>query len=85
MAPYVGGWILMAIVMFGCSSNQQSVRVSNLINNMSPEFETLALSRQQRLIRQAHALDVNARQLADDVDQLFLIYRPLRLSIFAVP
>lgn len=75
----------MAIMMIGCSSNQQAIRVEDMIKNMSPEFETVSLSHQQRMIRQARALDLNARQLADDVDQLLLLYRPLRLSIFAIP
>ena len=81
----VSGCLLVAVLAIGCSSRQQPTRVSDMLGNMSPDFETIALSHDQRLVRQARSVDVNLRQLTDDIDNVLLIYRPLRLSIYPIP
>ncbi len=53
--------------------------------DMSPEFETVALSHEQRMIRQARAMDTTARQLHDDWDQFWLLRRPLRMTVYSIP
>lgn len=77
--------VLMVVLAFGCTNQQQTVTVEGMLHDMSPGFETVALSHRQRLIRQARAMDLNSRQLVDDIDKLLLVYRPRRLTIFPVP
>ena len=80
------GWMMiMAVLAFGCSHNQQEIRLEHMLKDMSPGFETVSLSHYQRLVRQARALDLNERQLADDWDNVLLMYRPFRSSIYSIP
>ena len=74
--------ILSVLSVGGCS---EPTKIEALRGNMSPEFETVALSHEQRLNRQARAIDTTARQFHDDWDGFFLIDRPLRLSIYPIP
>lgn len=64
----------------GCSGSAQQGRME-----MSPGFETIALSHEQKLVRHARTLDTNSRQLVDDLDRLLLIDRPMRMSIYPIP
>lgn len=52
---------------------------------MSPGFETIALSHEQNAVRHARTLDTNSRQLVDDIDRILLIDRPMRMSIYPIP
>ena len=80
------GVLMMVVLATGCSTTaSEAITVERLLKDMSPGFETLALSHQQRLIRQARTVDINGRQFNDDLDKFFLTYRPLRLTIYPMP
>ena len=78
----LSGVVLICFAIGGCS---EPTMVETLLNNMSPEFESIALSHEQRIIRHARAIDTNGRQLWDDLDNVFLLDRPLRLSPYPIP
>jgi len=75
--------LLFSLAAGGCSTQTPTVETLRL--DMSPGFETIALSHKQRLIRQARAIDTTLRQLPDDVDKALLIYRPLRMTPYPIP
>ena len=80
-------WILGAVIAasllaVGCTKPSM---IDTVLLDMSPGFETIARSHEQRMIRQARTLDTNHRQLYDDIDRILLIYRPLRLSNYSIP
>jgi len=80
------GWMMVvAMLVLGCSNHQQAIRLEHMLYDMSPGFETVSLSHFQRMVRRARALDLNERQLADDVDNIMLVRRPLRSSIYSIP
>lgn len=81
----VCGLAMIATLATGCQTDARPFTVQEMLGNMSPSFETLALSRQQRQIRQARTLDLHGRQLANDLDKIFLTYRPLRLAHYTIP
>ncbi len=80
-------WILLLAVLAGggCNTGGQPMTVQQVLSDMSPGFETVARSHHQRLIRQARAVDINTRQLVNDLDSIFLTYRPLRLTPYPIP
>ncbi len=87
-----GAWIcsltvVALLTLGGCSQtvSQRSVTLQTVLHDMSPNFESVALSHDQGVIRRARAVDINARQLHDDLTQFFLMNRPLRMSIYAIP
>ena len=78
---------VVAVSALGCQASggaDSGINVENMLSDMSPGFETVGLSHQQRLIRQARAVDLDARQLADDLDHLLFLDRPLRMSIYPI-
>ena len=85
-AARVIGVVVTAAWMIGCHADGggSDINVESMLSDMSPGFETVGLSHQQRLIRQARAVDLDVRQLADDIDHFLFLDRPLRLSIYPI-
>lgn len=79
--------VFTLLVLGACSQspNIRPVTLREVLQEMSPEFETVAYSHDQRIAQQARAIDTNLRGLNDDVDRFLLIDRPLRMSMYPIP
>lgn len=79
---FCGLALLVTLSAAGCS---QPTVLEALRMDMSPGFETMAFSHDQRLYHHARSLDTLNRQLRDDLDKLLFVDRPLRLSPYPIP
>ena len=53
--------------------------------NISPSLDTLSLTREQMKNRSARTMDINLRQLNEDVDRLLLLDQPTILNRNTMP
>ena len=74
----------VSLAAIGCN-NQPMHELDEILADMSPGFETIALSHDQRVLRHARTLNTHQRQLKDDLDMVLLIDRPLRMSPYPIP
>ena len=74
----------VSLAAMGCN-NHATHELETLFSDMSPGFETVALSHDQRVLRHARTFNTHQRQLNDDLDMIMLIDRPLRMSPYPIP
>ncbi len=67
----------------GCASDR--ITAKSVRKDMSPEMQSVALMREQRKNVHARTKDTTYRQIWDDLDHIFLLDRPSRLSEYPVP
>lgn len=80
-----GGLVLSAV---GCGGGQREARITidEIHQDMSPELETVALTRRQHETQVYRTVDTNLREMIDDVNSSWLLLdRPSRGSIYPVP
>lgn len=76
------GLFVASAALVGCSNE---ITADSVRSNMTPELETIAMTREQRLNQNARAVNTTGRQIHDDWDRIWLIDRPLRLSEYTIP
>ncbi len=74
---------VLAVVFVGGCSNR--ITADSVRSNMSPELETVAMTAEQRKNLHARVVDTDLRQIPDDIDTLFLLNRPVRMTRYPVP
>jgi len=74
---------LLAVSIVGCSNNKIDGR--SVRRDMSPELRTTAATHEQQKNTQARAIDTTMRQIWDDLDKIFLVDQPSRLSRYPIP
>jgi len=74
----------VSLAAMGCN-NHAMHELDDVLSDMSPGFETIALSHDQRMLRHARTLNTHQRQFNDDLDMVLLIDRPLRMSPYPIP
>ncbi len=82
-----GVWLLMIFILClaaGCQG-QGTITPESVRSDMSPELETMAMTRQQHMNNTSRSLDTTMRQFHDDLDRTLLIDQPSRMSIYRVP
>lgn len=80
------GALLVGVTMaVGCSSGQGRVTASSLRANLTPELKTTAMTGEQHKSRVARSLDHTMRQIWDDLDYIFLVDQPSRLTPYPIP
>lgn len=84
MIRVFGFIFVVSLMAIGCN-NYAMYELEAVLADMSPGFETVALSHDQRILRQARALNTNQRELNDDTDAVWFVDRPLRLSPHPIP
>lgn len=72
---------LLCTATVGCSGTSSAA----IRANPSPELYTSARTFDQHLNAQARTFDVNERSGLDDLNRLFLLDRPRRLTPYPVP
>lgn len=81
-------WLLavcMCLVLPAFLTGCNRVTASSVRRNMSPELQSVALSKEQRKNKHARVYDHTLRQIHDDWDYLWLIDRPRRMSKYPMP
>lgn len=73
---------LLAVSIVGCSNKIDGPSVRR---DMSPELRTTAATHDQQKNTQARAIDTTMRQIWDDLDKIFFLDRPSRLSRYPIP
>lgn len=68
----------------GCQG-QGKITPGSVRADMSPELETMAMTRQQHMNNTSRSLDTTMRQFHDDLDRTLLIDQPSRMSMYRVP
>lgn len=83
----IGCAILVSGLLFlgssGCGNKE--ITASYARNNLSPELQSMAESKEQRKNRHARTFDTNLRQIPNDWDAIWLLERPVRLSVYPIP
>ncbi len=77
----VSGLLLAAVG--GCDNNK--ITASKVRSDMSPELDSIAMTKEQRKNEHARTVDTDLRQVWDDLDMLLLLDRPVRLSRYPIP
>jgi hypothetical protein len=77
----VGG----ALTTVGCSSGPSRITASTIRGNMTPELQTTAMTSEQHKTRVARSVDHTLRQIWDDLDYIFLVDQPSRLTPYPIP
>ena len=80
----VFGTVAVACLLMGGGCSQKFT-VATARRNMSPKLETMTATHEQRLNAYARTVDVNLRQLNDDIDELLLLDRPMLTTRTPVP
>lgn len=75
---------LVALLMVGCSSDKP-ILIDQVRANPTPEMQTIARTRNQRLNEHAVVRNTNRRQILDDIDAILLLDRPVRLTPYVIP
>lgn len=79
IALLAGGLLAAA----GCSKNKIDGDWAR--DNLSPKSHTLARSSEQHKNDVARAIDLNMRQITDDIDYVFMLDRARRFSKYHIP
>lgn len=74
-----------AMTLAGCSSGPSRVTAASIRSNMTPELKTTAMTSEQHKTRVARSLDHTLRQVWDDLDYIFLVDQPSRLTSYPIP
>ena len=82
--PVMAVFAAVAALAGGCDGPPK-VTADRVRSDMSPELETIAMTRGQRMNNVARTMDTNLRELNDDWDRIFLLDRPLRTSRYPIP
>ena len=77
--------VLGAGILFWAGGCTSDITVRTMRSNMSPDMEGMAEDAQLRANRHAKTFDINLRQINDDIDRIFLLDRPMRLSPYPMP
>ena len=73
----------VSLATAGCT--HAPYELETVLSDMSPGFETVAHSHDQRVLRHARTLNTHQRQFNDDLDMILLLDRPLRMSPYPIP
>jgi hypothetical protein len=73
--------LVLPAMLTGCNR----ITASSVRSNMSPELQSVSLSREQRKNHHARVYDHTLRQVHDDWDYLLLLDRPRRMSKYPIP
>ena len=82
---------MAVLAVVGCSSTTYGpdgrpiITAASVHGDMSPELDTIALSRGQSMNRIHRTIDTDLRQVPDDMTALWLLDRPSRMSRYPVP
>ncbi len=83
LLPLIGLLVLTAMICAGGCS--QKVTPEGVRRNLSPEFETLGETKGMRANRHAEVIDLNLRQIPDDIDRILFLDRPMRMTTYPLP
>ena len=73
-------------LLTGCSSANHGVITSaSFRHNPSPELYSLTQTKKQYMNDRAEVIDLNTRQIPDDINSLFFFDQPLHLSPYVMP
>jgi hypothetical protein len=82
-------WSLAGVVALsllgGCNKGEKRVTADDVRRHMSPELQTMAMTREQHKNEIARSIDTTLRQFWDDVDMVLLLDHPIRLSRYQIP
>ncbi len=82
----VAGLLLTGAMMaVGCGSSQSRITAGSIRANMTPELKTTAMTHEQHKSRIARSVDHTLRQIWDDLDYIFLVDQPSRLTPYPIP
>jgi hypothetical protein len=77
--------VLAASVLGGCNNGPDRITGDDIRDDMSPELQTLGMTREQHKNRTARSIDTTLRQVWDDIDMILLLDRPIRLHRYQIP
>jgi hypothetical protein len=77
--------VLAISMVGGCNNGPDRITADDVRDDMSPELQTMALTREQHKNQIARSIDTTLRQFWDDVDVVLLLDRPVRLSRYQIP
>ena len=80
-AALVGGLMLNS----GCGARERLITAERLRSELSPSYQGMANTRDERLDNKARGLNLMRRQMTDEIDAALFNDRPLRLSKYPVP
>ena len=80
-AALVGGLMLNS----GCGARERPITAERLRRNLSPPYQGMATTRDDRLDSKARGRNLMRRQMTDEFDAALFLDRPLRLSRYPVP
>jgi hypothetical protein len=72
------------LTLVGCESNK-AILIDEVRKNPAPEMETISRTYDDRKNEHAVTQNINHRQIADDIDAILLLNRPVRLSPYVIP
>lgn len=79
----VAGCLSLVLPVFTTGCNR--VTADSVRSNMSPELQSVAMSKEQRKNHHARVMDHTLRQWHDDWDYLLLMDRPRRMTKYPLP
>ena len=82
---WAGALLLAASMMIvgGCASDE--ITPSSVRKHMTPELNTIAMTREQRRNNTVRSVNTTLRQIPDDWDRFWLVEDPVRLSVYPIP